>query len=85
MVLDTPCACRQMGFRYTTRRSSYYFTVAIRDHDEGILLVDTLPMWLDDPLGLSFSYDLSDYLGKRVDILYDRGRNRVIVLDLAGR
>lgn len=85
VVLDTPCACRQMGFRYTTRRSSYYFTVAIRDHDEGILLVDTLPMWLDDPLGLSFSYDLSDYLGKRVDILYDRGRNRVIVLDLAGR
>lgn len=82
VVLDTYGVYRGIGFFHHSGRACYYFTVAIREQDDAIRLVDTHPMWIEDPLGLSFSFDLSDYRGKRVDIFYDRGRNRVIVLDL---
>ena len=74
VILDAP------GIIPGNRGCSYYFTVAIPTQDEEVLLLKTSPLWIDKPNKLSSSYAFSAYLGKRVEMLYDREKNRVIVL-----
>lgn len=74
VTLDTP------GIIRGNRGCSYYFTVAIPMQNEEVLLVKTAPLWSDKPNKSSSSYDFSVYLGKRVEMLCDREKKRVIVL-----